>query len=249
MKHKKLVLTLFLEIVFTIIVIYLLFYSRDKTRSYLLEVQEFSKDIPKIQEELGKQSLTTYDSNNIQSKLDDVEKVLDKAIILNQVIIPLVLLLLSVIFYSLIWKLSSSIEIKYFIIYSLLPLLLLFFAIIQFLNYLSFLYLEIGNNNIVLLSFSVFILIVVYYFNLVLLSKQNLGFVKALNLAINNFRKIIFPYISMLLSSLILLFLILIIFVMSFAGNSIIIPSIILFFLLIFTTFQRLWFIKKISKI
>jgi len=248
MKTKTFLFTFTLEIIFTIIVIYLLFYSRDKTRNYLLDIQEASPELNKLQEDLGKQSLTTYDQENVQKKLDEVENTLDKAIILNQVIVPVIILILSLIFYSLLWKISSGIYLKKFLIYSIFPLLLFFFSAVQFLNYLAYVYLQLGSNNIILLIVSVILLIILYYFSLVLFSK-NVKFKQSIGFAVKNFKRLILTYILVLFANALLLFLILIIFVLSFAQYSIIIPSILLVILLIIMNFQRLHFIEKVSRI
>lgn len=248
MKNKKFFLAFIIELVFVIILISLLFYARDKTRNYLLEIQEFTPELSQLQENLGKESLTSYDKEAVQDRLDSVEKTLDKAILLNQVIIPVILIIISLIFYSFVWKLSSRVSIRNFLIYSIIPLLLFFFSIAQFLNYLAYVYLQLGSNNIILLVVSVVFLLIAYYFSLVLLSK-NEKFKQSINFAVKNFKKLISPYILMLLTNFIFLFLILLIFVLSFAGYSIVIPSVLLLVLLIGINFQRRYFINKISKI
>ncbi|HLC86420.1 MAG TPA: hypothetical protein VJG30_03985 [Candidatus Nanoarchaeia archaeon] len=247
MKNKKLLFTFLIELLFAVILISLLFYARDKTRNYLIEVQEFTPELSQLQENLGKESLTSYNKEEVQNRLDTVEKTLDKAILLNQVIIPIVLLVLSLIFYSLLWKISSGISIKNFFVYSILPLLLFFFSIVQFLNYLAFVYLDLGSNNIILLVVSVVLLLISYYFLLVLLSR-NSKFKQSIVFAVKNFRRFIFFYILVLLTNALFLFLILVIFVLSFAEYSIVVPSVLLVILLILINFQRLYFVKKVSK-
>ncbi|MEK6948181.1 MAG: hypothetical protein AABX19_02965 [Nanoarchaeota archaeon] len=249
MKTKNFFITLSLEILFTILIISLLFYSRDKTRGYISSIQEFSPEISKLQEELGKSNLTSYDQSEVKDKLDDIEKTLDDAVLLNKYIVPISIILLSLVFYFFIWKFTNGISVKNFFLSAIVPLFLLFVTIISFLNYLAFIYLGLDSDNFYFLVSFIILLIISYYISLVSLSYKNNGFVDSVKFSFYNFKHFILQFILILISNIVLLSLILVIFVLSYAGYSIIIPSVILLVLLIIINIQRFYFVKKVNRL
>ena len=74
MKNKKFIIALGIELLFTFILIAGLFYIRDQTKSVIAEMQDGYADLKNLEETLGKESLTSYDQQEVQSKLDSFEK-------------------------------------------------------------------------------------------------------------------------------------------------------------------------------
>ena len=248
MKTKNFFITLSLEIIFTFFIIGILFYSREKTSGYIISIQEFSPELSKLQEELGKSNLTSYDQSAVQDKLNTIEKTLDSALLLNKYIVPISIILLSLLFYFLIWKFTNNISIKNFLLFSVVPLVLLFITILSFLNYLAFIYLGLDSDNFYFLISFIILLIISYYLSLVSLSYKNNSFTDSLKFSFKNFKHLILQFILILISNIILLSLILVIFVLSYAEYSIVIPSIILLVLLVIINIQRFYFVKKVNR-
>ncbi len=160
MFSKKLLKTTILEIIFTIILILLLIFIRQKALDYSYNIQSFTENINSIQQELQTQNLTSYDKEQLQSTLSDFDSLINKALILIQVILPASILILSLVFYFLIWKITTNISIKNFLKYSIVPLILLLFVLYFSLNYIAYKYYFIEESSLLYLIISSIILII-----------------------------------------------------------------------------------------
>src|SRR3989344_4803213 len=202
--RNKFIITTILEVLFTIILILLLISIRQKTISYLYDIQSSSEDISQLEQTLGTQNLTTYEVDNAEQTLDRVESILNKALLLIKVILPLSLLALSLIFYYLIWKITSNTSIKRFLLASVIPLIILLLFLYFTLNYIAFRFYYIADNSLIYLIISAVLLTCTYYISIFLLA-NNKPLKQNILLAKKNTLKLILPFILILLTNAIYL--------------------------------------------
>src|SRR3989338_2540069 len=120
---KNLLTTTALEIVFTILFILLLVLVRYKSLDYLHSIQDLSGDIEGLKQQLETQNLGSYDKEQVQSTLTKMNSLLNKGLILIKVVLPLSLIILSLIFYFLIWRIVSGVSIIRFLYAAIIPFL------------------------------------------------------------------------------------------------------------------------------
>ena len=245
---NKFIITSILEVLFTIILILLLISIRQKTISYLYDIQSSSEDISQLEQTLGTQNLTTYDVDNAGQTLDRVESILNKALLLIKVVLPLSLFIISLVFYYLIWKTTSNTSIKRFLLASIIPLITLLFFLYFTLNYIAFRFYYIDNNPLIYLIISAVLLICTYFISLFLLS-NNKSFKQNIFLAKKNISKVMFHFILILLINAIYLVLAFTVFFLTYVKTSVILPSIALFVIILIINLQRRHFVNKISKL
>ncbi len=245
-KHKV-ITTIILEVLFTIILILLLVSIRDKALGYLHDVQGFAGEISGLEQDLQTQNLTTYDQQQIRLTLDKIDSTLNKGLILIWFILPLSLILLSLIFYYFIWKILSNISIKRFLP-SIIPLILLLVTIYFTLNYIAYKFYFVEESPLPQLIIFALLTIIVYYFVLFLLS-NNKSFSENLRFAKKNLNKLILPFILNIITNIIYLVTIFIVFFLTYAKASILIPSIFLLVIIMIINIQRIYLVNKISRL
>ncbi len=245
---NKFLITLGIEILFTMFLVLLLISVRQKSINYLYDIQDYSEELNTIQQDLETQNLTSYNQENITVTLDTVNKILDKALFLLKILLPISLILLSLIFYYLIWRFTSNISIKNYLIYSTVPLLLFFTFCYYLLNYIAYRYYFIEESPLIKLIIAAILLIITYYFALFGLVRQK-SLKDTFNSAINNIKPILTPFIFNLITNAIYLVLVFILFFLLFVDGPIIVPSIALLMLLIFISLQRRNLVKNISRL
>ncbi|MBS3168537.1 hypothetical protein J4216_05395 [Candidatus Woesearchaeota archaeon] len=246
-KNKFIIITI-VEIIFTILLILLLVFSRQKSIEYLQEIQFLSQDIALIEQDLQTQNVSTYDQEKVANTINNLDSKIQKGLIFLKVILPISIILLSLIFYFIIWKINTNISIKRFLQASIIPIFLTLAAAFFTLNYISYSFYFVEENPIVYLIISIILLIITYYISLFLLIKKT-TFKKTLKLAVKNIPKITVSYIIMLIANLIYFMLIFILFFMTYAEADILIPSIAIFILIIILNFQRIHLTNKILKL
>lgn len=131
---QKLIILLPIDIVFFTLIFFLLVYAREKLRDYIIAIQAYTPQILAIQSALA-ESITRI--SELESLLTTISPLVQRALIFQYVIVPLVLFLLWCIFQSFIWKeISEKMPLQkkykdYFLRFSLLTipifLLTLFF--------------------------------------------------------------------------------------------------------------------------
>ena len=243
--NKSLLYTTALEIVFTIIVILLLVSIRQKAISYLYDVQSLSSEINTIQEQLGKQNLSTYDQNNIKTTLSTVDQTLNKGLILLKVVLPISLLLLSLIFYYFLWRIAVKTKLKKFLIAAIIPLIICGIILYLLLNYLSYYFGYLEEANVIYVIGAIILGIIVYYFSLFFLVNEN-NVRENKTLAIKSIKKMSLPVLITILTRGLYFILVFIIFFLSYVKAPIIFYAIGLSGIILLLNLERNWMIKKI---
>ena len=98
---QRIIILLPLDIIFFTLVFFLLVYAREKLKSYILAIQAYTPQIMAVQQALAE---STSKISELESVLNVISPLVQKALIFQYVIIPLALFLLWCIFQSLIWK-------------------------------------------------------------------------------------------------------------------------------------------------
>ena len=243
---NKLILTVTLEVIFTILLILLLVYVRQKSIAYLYDIQNKYSDITTLGEELSTKNLSTYDQAKVDSTLTNIDSKLEKGINLVRVILPLSLILLSLVFYFLIWRVISKVKIKRFLSYSILPIIFLLSSIYFTLDYIAFNYGFTESSSLIYLITSIILLTVTYYMSLFQLS-NNKTIKENIRSAKEKINKVILPFIITLLTNILYIIGIFIIFFLSYVKADIIIPSILLLVIIILMNLERLYLVNKIN--
>lgn len=246
MLNKKLLFSISLEILFTIALVFLLVFIREKAIRYLYDVQDLSGDINDIQTKLGEQNLTSYNQQEIQSTLDKVNSSLDKGIFLIKYILPISLILLSLVFYFFIWFVINKLNPLRFLYASIIPLILLILSVYLLFSYISYIFYYTDQSSLLLLIVSFLLLIVSYYYSLIILSNKE-GFRKNLKLGFRNLKKLILPYLLNLLINLAYFILVFIVFFLTYVKEGYILPSIFLLIIIVLIGLERTYLIKRIS--
>lgn len=246
--NKKLIFTTIIEVLFTIVLIILLIYVRHKAVNYVDQVQAISQDIGTLQQDLQTQNLTSYDKSQVQSTITNMNSLLDKGLFLVKVVLPISLLLLSLIFYFLIWRISSKVSILRFIYSAIIPLVSFLVLVYFILNYIAYYFGFVDNPGLLWLIVSFVVLILTYYVSLFLLI-INKPFMKTLVIAKKSIKKVILHFVINLLTNAFYFILLFWLFFLTYAGGSIILASILLFGLLIIINIQRVNLVNRLSKL
>ncbi len=243
---KKLILTITLEIIFAILLIILLVVVKQRAISYLNEIQDQYGDLNSLQEELSTQNLSNYDQQKVTSTLTDIDSKLEKGITLIRYILPISLILLSLIFYFLIWRITSKVKVKRFILSSILPLILLLMSVYFTLNYIAFYFNFSEDSQIIYLIVSIILLIITYYFSLFMLS-NNKSLKENLKLAKKSILRLLLPFTITILTNLLFLVGIFILFFLSYIQEQLIVPGLIVLILIILMNLERNYLVNKIN--
>lgn len=244
MHNKKLISTTILEVIFTIALIFLLVLIRQQVLNNIQEIQSYSAEISYISEDIQNPNLTAEQTLQIDTTLDEFDRILNKSLILLQVVLPVSIFILSFVFYYLIWYTLTRISLKRFLMYSSIPLILLLITVFFALNYIAYYYFFIDENPLPQLIISALLLITTYYLALFNLSNKK-PFKHNLKLALKNVHKFILPYLLILITNIAYIVLVFYLFFLTFVKAPIIIPSILLLLTIIIINLQRMHFIKK----
>src|SRR3989344_6752734 len=133
-KNKKNILyTIILEVVFTVLLIIFLVLVRQQALGYVAEIQSYAGDLDLISQQATQDDLSSEQKYNIDQTAGSLDKILNKSLILLELILPLTIFILSVVFFYFIWRFANKISFKRFLAYSVIPIILLlafvFFAI------------------------------------------------------------------------------------------------------------------------
>lgn len=245
--HKKIIITTVLEILFTVALVLVLVLLRQQAINYLTEVQDLSLDISGLENDLSTQNLTSYDKEYIQITIDKMNSLLDRGLLLIKFIMPLSIILLSLVFYFLIWRFISKVNPIRFIYSVIIPLILtlvVYFYLV--LNYIGYLFGELEKPSLLLLILSVIVLIILYYLTLFLLSSKK-SLKQVFRLSFSNLKKISILFGLNLILNFVYFTLVFIIFFLTYAGSSIILVSILLLLVIIIINIIRFNLFKRIS--
>ena len=214
----------------------------------MYDIQSYSEDINSLGETLATQNLTSYNQEEAGSIVKDFDSILNKALFLLQFVLPMSIILLSLIFYFVIWKLINNISLMKFFLYSISLLIMLLLTIYFTLSQIAYNYAFIEESPIAWLLISLFFLIIFYYFYLICLSTGK-PLKECCKIGIKKLRYLSLFYILNIITNALYVLLIFVLFFLSFVGASIIIPSVSLLVVIIVINIQRQHLVKKISKI
>ncbi len=248
--NKKFFYSLILDIIFTILIISSLVISRNITRDYLMQIGDYSGDIEKIKESLGNTNLEDSQIEESTKKIEYVNSIANKALILNQVILPLVILALFFLFQISYWKINSNISLKFIATYSILMIGLLAIFLLSLLNYLEYFFFFTGNKySLVLAIISLVLVYLVGYIFFILFTRREHKLRSSLIFSLKNVRKLVLQYSFFSLASFVYFVLIALIFVIIFVNYSLIIPGIALFMIILVINIQKYFIVKKIHSL
>ena len=241
---EKRVKVFILDIIFTVLLVSLLLFVRSQSRSYFEQVQSFSQDITAIEQQLSDQA-SAEEVAHADAKLSSVDKILTKSILLNTILFPLALLLLWFIVKGLVWKLSTGVSFKRFMLVSVVPLMVFAWFIFYCLDYISFTFFNDTNASLIVLVLILGVLLVLSYGALMGMLKPHLSFRQTLSFTKRNVRYLFFPFLILVILTALYLFFIVLIFVFTYVSMSFMLPAILLLGILLLLNYQRLRIVRK----
>jgi len=237
---NKLLYSIILTIIFTLLIITSLVIIRQKTANYLLEIQSYSNEIDKIKYDLSQGLIPEKDISNASSTINEVSSIIDKALNLNKIILPLILIVLILLYQLIYWKINSKTNLIKIFLSSIIPLTLLALLILSIINYADYKLFLQGENNLTTIIILIILLILTSYLSLIFKIYNKLDFKVLRNL------KNILNYLIYLILNSIYIVLIAAIFVLSYIEYSIIIPAISLLILIFLNEWHMKYFISKL---
>ncbi len=236
-----------LEIFFTILLILFLVFVRQQTLDYVAEIQSYTGDLDLISQQIAQDDLSPEQRYNIDQAVSSFDKILNKTLVILQLILPLTLFILSIIFFYFIWRFTNKISFRRFLAYATIPIILLLASVFFALNYIAYIYSFVDENPMIYLIISLVFLIVTYYAALFGLSNKN-SLKLNLKILFRKFLKVFPFYILILITNLVYLVLVFYVFFLTFAKASIVLESLILLVIIIIINLQRQHIVKFILK-
>ena len=241
--NKKLFYIIILYLVFTILLIFILFGTRILTKNYLSEAQQYSEEINKIKESLNNNNLDDYE--NAEKTIDKVNSIANKGLIISYALFPLSILLLFVLFQISYWKLKTNSKLIDIILIIIIEISLIFILLYNLLSYVDYKFFN-GVEKSFLFSLIFLILLLGFnYFSIVHLARKN-KLINRIEFGFNNLNKFLFLYFILFILNIIYSILIFLIFAFSFVGYSIIIPSIFIVFIILLIVYTKNILIDRI---
>jgi hypothetical protein len=242
MKINKLIFTISLEIIFTVILILSLVFIRQEVLASIQDIQLTSAVLANVNENLNESQKA-----DLIDVTKDVNSSIDRLSLLIYILLPLFLLILPTIFYYVIWNSLNKTKIKNYL-WILVPLIFLLASIIFLLNELSFIFSVSTNSSLVFFIISVILTLVTYYLFLVLVSSQ-LKLKQLFIFSLKKLHKLIIQFILIIITTTLYIFLVFWLFFLNYVQASIIIQAILMLILIAIINLQRLYFYKKVVKL
>ena len=244
---KKLVLNIIIEVIFTFILVLLLVFVREKSIGYLYDVQTISYQVSSLEKDLATENLTSYDKQEVQNTINNMDSLLTKGMILIKVVLPISLFLLSFLFYFIIWKTTSGVKFLRFFYSTIIPLISFLFFCYFVLNYIAYRFYFSSESSLIWFVVSLIFLIISYYISLFFLSNKK-SFMDSLIIAKNRIKDVLIYFLLNLVTSLIYFVLVFWIFFLTYVDAPIIWPSVLLLMIIFLINLQRMHLFNKISK-
>lgn len=243
MNYKKRALTFLLDLILIFSVILISVFSRKKLELYITSLQDFAPQLDSLGTILSQQNLTTYNVTSTEQIISQTNHMIISANIWLY-LIPISMILIYLITQSINWKLLNKTKIKTFILASI-PFLII---TLLFLNSLLTSISTILYNfsiNIVWPIILLILFLIIAYLTLIFYTKERI----TLKFIRHSIKRLILPYILMLITSFFILINSLLIYIFLIINQSILvlIPTLIL--LLILFNIQRTSFIKRVKSI
>ena len=245
MKINKKLTIFVLDLLMLFSTIGLLYFIRIKFKEYMNQIFAITPSLVSLKDQLQTEALSNIDVTQASNLLNSVDLIIKKAFFLNLIVLPIGLFIFYIIFEGTVWKLLTKISFKRFILYSIPSVILLYLTVIVGLKHAGYILLNEGSNMLALTLLSVIILVIVYYFTLVLYSRNN-SFKNNVIFAIKNIKRLALPYLILVIISFFIFMLILILYILLLVNLSVILSLVLLIIILICHLFVRNWFIKKV---
>ena len=231
MKGKRFIITFGLDVVLAIIVVLLLFFVREKTRSYLVELRAFAPQLAVLQQELATQNVSTYDAAGVAAQIHQVDALLTRGLFLMKVILPMVIFVLAFFVSFMIWRFLVKVSFLQFLAYSLPFYGGMFLAVSLFFQVLSFFLVGAGISHGFLFAFLLALLLVYGHFYLVSILNQR-SVQENFRAGMHPKKRFVGWYLLFVFSFVLSVALVVLLFILSWVQVSILIPSILLVFTL-----------------
>ncbi|MFA4886766.1 MAG: hypothetical protein WC595_00995 [Candidatus Nanoarchaeia archaeon] len=242
---KKKILIFSLEVIFTVLLISLLVFSRDLSRSYFDQVQDYSSKVSEIESTLSKEKVSNEEVQTAAASVDELDSLLTRFLWLNLIGVPLGVFLLWIVFHSIIWKLLTKISFKRFFLMSLIPSFLFFATVAYFLKYLSAWFYKDTSASLFILILLIVLLIVISYIFLLSVLYPEKKLKEIFTSAVSNVSNFIMPFIAFMAIGFFFLVLIILIFIFTYVGISILVLAILLIIIIGLLNMIRYWLMKK----
>lgn len=145
MNLKKLTLLTLAEIIFFAIIILGLIFVRIETKSYVDKVQLISPQLASLKENLAGNNLSAESQVQLTDILNQVDSVTGKVFLLNNILLPIAYIIISIIFQLIYWKLAANTNYKRIFIPIVIQTILLLFTAYFGLNFISYLLMISGS--------------------------------------------------------------------------------------------------------
>ncbi len=236
-----------LEVVFTILLILFLVLVRQQTLGYVAEIQSYLGELDLISQQITQDDLSPEQRYDIDQRVTSFDKILNKTLLLLQLILPLTIFVLSAIFFYFIWHFTNKISLKRFLAYATIPIILLLVSVFFALNYIAYIYFFVDKNPMVYLIISFVLLVIIYYISLFgLANRQSLK--QNLKLLLKKIPRLLPFYILLLATNVVYIFFVFYVFFLTFAKASIVLQSLVLLGVIIIMNIQRVHITRLILK-
>ena len=187
----------FLDLVLAVGLIGTFVYHRFKLQEYIGSISEHLPQLAQLEKEAAADNLSLASANALQS----LDSLTAKATMMNEVLLPLVILLLVIITQMVVWKILRKTPIKRFIAYSIIPLVVMIYFLSMFSDFLTYV-LAVIDFNIIWFVILFIITLVVSYYGLL----WNVHWKDQFSKLVNR-KRVIFPYV-VFLASIVLYFIV-----------------------------------------
>lgn len=216
-----------MDLVLAVVIILVLFFVRDTTKAYLVELRAFSPQLVALQQNLAANNISTYDYAGVAGQIDRVDALLTRGLLLMKVLLPIVIFVCTFVVSFMIWRFLVKITFWRFLAYSLPLYAGLFVGLRFFFGFLSFILLGEGAFNGVALGLLLILLMVYGYVYVISLVQQKTVKENA-SIALKQVKRFAGWYLVFVLSLLFNIALIVLLFILSWVQVSIIIPAVLL---------------------
>jgi hypothetical protein len=239
--RSKYSLAFLLDIIFTITALLSIYYTRIQTKLYMDEITSLSPILNQFTQQASTNNITDIPLQEVIR----LESLLDNALLINNVILPIIILILFITTQALVWKLINNTPIKKFILFSIIPAAIALLTINNFTD-LIFNIMSGEDHSIILFIILIILSILLSYTSLILTTnyEKPKEILKTLK---KKYKKSILPFILLIITTLFYLITFTIVLISAIAEYLSIITITILMLSIILFELTRYYFIKKVK--
>jgi len=186
-----------LDIIFTVLSILVLYYTRIQTKLYMDQITALSPVLNDFTQQAANNNITSVPLQEVIK----LESLLNKALILNDWILPLVILILFIITQAIIWRIINKTPIWKSTIFIIIPSIVFLITITSFTNIL-FGIMSGESYSLILFIILLILTIGLSYISLILLVNHKKP-KDVLKIIKKRYKKSILPFILMIITSLV----------------------------------------------